>query len=75
MVTDSPRNGLHGAGLADCRMRPEPCEVQGCPALHVVQGGLRIEKTLPVAIEGKGCRVFICVQKIVRSFEFGVRSQ
>jgi hypothetical protein len=25
-------------------MRPEPCEVEGCPALYVVQGGLRIEK-------------------------------
>jgi len=25
----------------ECGMRPEPCKVQGCPALHVVQGGLR----------------------------------
>jgi len=25
-------------------MRPEPCKVQGSPALNVVQGGLRIEK-------------------------------
>jgi hypothetical protein len=23
-------------------MRPEPCKVQGCPALDVVQGGVRI---------------------------------
>ncbi len=23
-------------------MRPEPCKVQGCPALYVVQGGLQI---------------------------------
>ena len=23
------------------KMRPEPCEVQGSPALYVVQGGLR----------------------------------
>jgi len=25
----------------ECGMRPEPCKVQGCPALHVVQGGLQ----------------------------------
>ena len=31
--------------IAEFGMRPEPCKVQGCPALYVVQGGLRIEKT------------------------------
>ena len=37
---------LYSARLAELGngergMRPEPCKVQGCPALHVVQGGLR----------------------------------
>ena len=26
---------------SEWRKRPEPCEVQGCPALNVVQGGLK----------------------------------
>jgi len=26
---------------AEFGMRPEPCEVQGCPALYIVQGGIR----------------------------------
>jgi len=26
---------------AECGMRPEPCKVQGCPALYIVQGGIR----------------------------------
>jgi tRNA/rRNA methyltransferase len=28
-------------GNGEWGMRPEPCKVQGCPALYVVQGGLR----------------------------------
>ncbi len=26
---------------SEWRMRPEPCEVQGCPGLNVVRGGLK----------------------------------
>jgi tRNA/rRNA methyltransferase len=39
-------------GNEECGMRPEPCKVQGCPALCVGQGGLRNEKRVR---RGKAC--------------------
>jgi DNA polymerase II len=49
----------------ECRMRPEPCEVQGCHAPHVVHGGMPLTPSphgdegithhpSPLAGEGKG---------------------
>jgi hypothetical protein len=37
----------------DCGMHPEPCKVQGSPALYVVPGRMRIEPT----IKSEKCKV------------------
>jgi len=38
---------------AEFGMRPEPCKVQGCPALYVVQGGIRNGRNLTRLENGK----------------------
>jgi DNA polymerase-2 len=39
---------------SDCGLRPEPCEIQGCHAPHVVHGGMPLTLPSPQRGEGKG---------------------